>query len=78
MNLRKMIPDDWESVKDIYLQGIDTGNATFQKDAPSKEEWDKTHLDFSRTVSVNERNEVTVWCALSAVSPVVSMSALQK
>jgi L-amino acid N-acyltransferase YncA len=68
MNFRKMTPDDWESVKDIYLQGIATGNATFQKDAPSREEWDKGHLDFGRIVSVNERNEVTGWCALSAVS----------
>jgi len=68
MNFRKMIPDDWESVKDIYLQGIATGNATFQKDAPSSEEWDKGHLGFGRIVSVNERNEVTGWCALSAVS----------
>ena len=68
MNFRKMIPDDWESVKDIYLQGIATGNATFQKDAPSWEEWDKAHLDFGRIVSVNEINEVTGWCALSPVS----------
>lgn len=68
MNLRKMITNDWESVKEIYLQGIATGNATFQKDAPSWEEWNKAHLNFSRIVSFNERNEIVGWCALSPVS----------
>ncbi|PZF71911.1 GNAT family N-acetyltransferase [Taibaiella soli] len=68
MHFRKMTPDDWEKVKDIYLQGIATGNATFQKEAPSWEEWDKGHMGFSRIISNDERNNITGWCALSPVS----------
>lgn len=68
MNLRKMAPGDWSAVKDIYLQGIATGNATFQKEAPSWEEWDKTHLEFGRIVSVDESNSINGWAALSPVS----------
>ena len=29
-----MKPEDWEHVRSIYLQGIATGNATFEADAP--------------------------------------------
>jgi L-amino acid N-acyltransferase YncA len=36
-----MIADDWSAVRAIYLEGIATGNATFEKSAP---EWDKMGL----------------------------------
>jgi len=29
----KMIADDWEQVRSIYLEGIATGNATFEAEA---------------------------------------------
>ncbi len=41
--IRKMTPSDWPSVAAIYLEGIRTGNATFQTEAPTWEEWDKAH-----------------------------------
>lgn len=68
MKLRMMLPDDWAAIKDIYLQGIATGNATFQKEAPSWEEWDKAHLALGRIVSFEEGGEITGWAALSPVS----------
>lgn len=33
--ITEMFPEDWEQVKSIYLEGIATGNATFQTEAPS-------------------------------------------
>jgi L-amino acid N-acyltransferase YncA len=68
MPIRKMTAEDWDKVKDIYLQGIATRNATFQKDAPSQEEWDKAHLVFGRIVSLDDAGEITGWAALSPVS----------
>jgi L-amino acid N-acyltransferase YncA len=39
-----MLREDWEQVRKIYLEGIATGNATFQKEAPSWEEWNNSHI----------------------------------
>jgi phosphinothricin acetyltransferase len=39
-----MRADDWEQVRAIYLEGIATGQATFQTEAPEWEEWDAGHL----------------------------------
>lgn len=50
MNIRVLIPSDWPMVKAIYEQGIATGNATFQTEAPSWEEWNKAHLPSCRFV----------------------------
>lgn len=58
----------YSSVKDIYLQGIATRNATFQTEAPSWEEWDKGHLNHSRIIAVDDQGTVMGWAALSAVS----------
>lgn len=32
----------WPQIKSIYLEGIATGQATFQQAAPEIEEWDKS------------------------------------
>ena len=63
----KMQTDDWEQVKSIYIEGIETGNATFQQIAPSWEEWDESHLSVCRLV-VRSNGQVLGWAALSAVS----------
>lgn len=66
-NIDKMKTDDWDQVKSIYKKGIATGNATFQQNAPSWIEWDKSHLSSSRFVA-RSNNQVLGWAALSAVS----------
>lgn len=58
----------WESVRDIYIEGIATGNATFETDAPSWEHWDKAHLASCRLVAINDQKSVLGWAALSPVS----------
>ena len=35
--IASLAPKDWSAVRAIYLDGIATGNATFEKSAP---EWD--------------------------------------
>lgn len=57
----------WDQVKDIYLEGIATGNATFQKDAPTWEDWDKSHMPTCRFVALSD-GIVSGWAALSPVS----------
>lgn len=37
--IRKMIPSDWTQVKEIYVEGIKTKNATFETEAPKYEKW---------------------------------------
>ncbi len=67
MNIRPMHSADWNAVKKIYEQGIATDNATFEKAAPSYDEWDHAHLLHTRLVAT-DNNIVLGWAALSPVS----------
>jgi len=60
-------PGDWDQVKEIYLEGIATGHATFETTAPSWEQWDAAHLPFARLVARLGGNLIA-WAALSPVS----------
>jgi phosphinothricin acetyltransferase len=62
-----MRANDWKSVAEIYKEGIDTGNATFQKEVPEYEDWDKGHLKICRIVA-EMYGEIVGWVALSPVS----------
>ena len=55
-------------IREIYELGIATGNATFQTEAPSWEEWNKKHLPSGRIVAVDESEVVMGWAALTPVS----------
>ena len=62
-----MNASDWEQVRAIYLEGIRSGHATFETDAPSWEKWDEGHHQFARLVMRD--GDVTLgWAALSPVS----------
>lgn len=67
MLIRPFAPTDFPTVARIYLQGIETGHATFETSAPDWETWDKKFLPICRFVSENE-DVVLGWAALSAVS----------
>jgi L-amino acid N-acyltransferase YncA len=60
-------PKHWPQVKSIYEEGIQTGNATFQQQAPEWENWNEDHLPHSRIVAL-DNDEVAGWAALSPVS----------
>jgi phosphinothricin acetyltransferase len=58
---------DWSQVCAIYLEGIATGQATFQTTAPDWAEWDAGHLAQCRLVA-RVGNNVLGWAALSPTS----------
>ena len=62
-----MKASDWEQVRQIYLEGIATGNATFQTQAPAWEQWDAGHLPVARVVA-RSGLRLLGWAALSPVS----------
>jgi L-amino acid N-acyltransferase YncA len=69
IEIRAMTPDNWEAVRAIYLDGIATGQATFETTAPPWEQWDSNHLPFARLVAISGRNGgIKGWAALSRVS----------
>jgi phosphinothricin acetyltransferase len=57
----------WPAVREIYEEGIVTGNSTFEKSAPEWEKWDAGHLPHCRLVAI-DAGEVLAWAALSPVS----------
>ena len=65
--IEPMLESDWEAVRAIYLEGVETGDATFEAQAPSFEEWDKRHIEKCRLVA-RHSGTVVGWAALSPVS----------
>jgi len=66
-SIRELVKEDWESVRNIYLKGIETGLATFETEAPSWEAWDKSHFKTLRFV-MELKGIIQGWVALSPVS----------
>ena len=62
-----MTAADWPAVRSIYLDGIATGHATFERSAPEWDAWDAGHLHTCRVVA-RSGNEIAGWAALSRVS----------
>jgi phosphinothricin acetyltransferase len=58
---------DWEQVRAIYLEGIATGDATFETEAPTWEAWDAAHLPECR-LAARDGERILGWAALSLVS----------
>jgi L-amino acid N-acyltransferase YncA len=67
MQIQTMLPTHWPAVKNVYEEGIATGNATFATTVPEWEEWDASYVKTARLVAV-ENNEVLGWAALTPVS----------
>jgi L-amino acid N-acyltransferase YncA len=65
--IRAMTPADWPAVERIYAEGIATGDATFETEPPTREEFDQSRLPGHRLVAV-EHDEVVGWAALSPTS----------
>jgi L-amino acid N-acyltransferase YncA len=76
-----MPPDLWPPVREIYREGIATGNATFETEVPDWEKWHSNHRKDCRLVALEPRAEgvsevliplegvhVLGWAALSPVS----------
>jgi L-amino acid N-acyltransferase YncA len=65
--INSMTPDDWEQVSHIYQEGIATGHATFEMEAPDWERWNTAHLPEARLVA-RDGEAIVGWAALSPVS----------
>ena len=66
-DVRAMRSDDWPAVRNIYCEGIATGNATFETEIPEWAKWDQSHLQDCRLVAqAGER--ILGWAALSPIS----------
>ena len=71
MNILPLLPHHWKSVKEIYEEGIATGNATFESEAPTWDLWNTSHLPFARMIAADDKapgQEILGWAALSKVS----------
>jgi L-amino acid N-acyltransferase YncA len=67
LEIRPLRPEDWPAVRTIYLEGIATGDATFEDQPPTWEEWDSAHLRDGRLVAERE-GTVVAWASLAPVS----------
>ena len=65
--IEKMQPVHWERVRAIYVEGVATGHATFETEAPEWERWDASHMRDGRLVAL-EGVRVEGFAALSPVS----------
>jgi L-amino acid N-acyltransferase YncA len=68
IELSPMKASDWPAVREVYLAGIASGNATFETTTPSWDQWDAAHLTFGRLVASGD-GKMKGWAALSRVSP---------
>ena len=75
--IEPMTPADWPAVRRIYAEGIATGQATFETEAPGWDAWNRSHLPVCRLVaraagngnsSGNNAGPVLAWAALAPVS----------
>lgn len=62
-----MADESWPAVRDIYAEGIATGNATFETDVPDWTKWDSGHHKDCRFLA-RDGEEILGWAALSPVS----------
>ncbi len=65
--LRRLEPDDWPAVREIYREGMRAGLATFEVEAPSWEQWDASHYAEHRLVA-EMGDRMVGWAALAPVS----------
>ncbi len=67
VKIRTMQSGDIERVLEIYGQGIETGDSTFQSQVPTPEVWDEAHMEQCRLVAEAD-GKVAGWAALTWVS----------
>ncbi len=70
MNIEVATISDWEAIKQIYREGIQTGHATFQTegDIPDGITWFDSKIPDLIFKAVDKRGNMVGWAALSPVS----------
>ena len=64
LSIRPFEEADYPAIKDIFQQGIDSGNATFQASASDWAEWDRSKLQDCRLLAY-EQQSILGWAAIS-------------
>ena len=68
VDVEPLRPEHWPDVRRIYEEGIATGHATFQTEAPEWEAFDAGHLTEGRLIARDVNGHIVGWVALSKVS----------
>lgn len=63
-----MQDSDWPSVQQIYAEGLETRNATFETAVPTWETWTAGKRPDCRLVAKSSNGEILGWAALSPTS----------
>ena len=67
LRVEQMLAGHWEDVRAVYVEGLATGDATFETEAPDWPRWDASHLPCCRLVALAD-GRVAGWAALGRVS----------
>jgi L-amino acid N-acyltransferase YncA len=65
--IEPMRAEEWSQVRAIYFDGIATDQATFEREVPAWDAWDRNHRRDCRLVA-RRQGQVVGWAALSPVS----------
>ncbi len=69
ITIESMTAADWPVVRRIYQEGIATGDATLEREAPDWDHFDRSHRHDCRLVArLEPGGEVVGWTALTAYS----------
>lgn len=66
--VRPLLPADWPAAQRIWDEGIATGHATFESEAPDWETFNASRLPGHRLVAATRDGGILGWAAVSAVS----------
>jgi|SRR5579872_870464 len=65
--VRPLVAEDWPAVRDVYAEGIATGDATFEREPPEWPDWHAVHHAGLRLVAEGP-DGIVGWAAASEVS----------
>ncbi|WP_228484516.1 GNAT family N-acetyltransferase [Microbacterium cremeum] len=68
MHVREMNPGDWPAVEEIYREGIEDGEATFETRTPAWQDFDAGKVATPRLVAHDDDGRIVGWAAASPVS----------
>ena len=68
ITIEPMTVDDWPEVRRIYTEGIATGHATLEREAPDWGHFDRSHPVECRLVARSSPDGVVGWTALGGYS----------
>jgi phosphinothricin acetyltransferase len=67
LRIEKLHAGHWDDVRAVYVEGLATGDATFETEPPDWPRWDASHLSCCRLVAL-DGERVAGWATLSPVS----------